>query len=199
MSVSHLYQNFHGRLSTPKDAATSTDEALDDARLDSFEAGYQAGWDDAVKAQGDTDAKLTEEFVQSIQDMSFTYHEAYRKLSVGMKPVMAAIVTTLLPKVAEQAVGLQIMDQLTELMANESNTLLEIAVAPEKRQLVEQLLSNQVAVPFTVTEETALSSGQIYLRAADAEREINLDAVFEGISTAIDAFFHTAEQETNHG
>lgn len=200
MSVSHLYENFSRRTASPKQGAGQTEEELEDAKLNSFEAGYQAGWDDAVKAQGDTDAKLTEEFMQNMQDLSFTYHEAYSKLSIGMKPLIAAILTRLLPQIAEQSLAPQILEQMNSLITEQSGSILEIAVAPEKHAVLEVLLQDQTSIPFTLTAEPALSSGQVYLRAGQVEREINLDAVLEGVSGAIEAFFHTAEQqETEHG
>lgn len=199
MSVSHLYENFSHRNTAPKNLAEQTDDALEEVKLTAFETGYQAGWDDSAKAQGETEDKLTEEFLQNMQDLSFTYHEALSKLSVGMKPMISAIVTKLLPQVAAQSLGPQIMEQLDALMKDQGNTLVEIAVSPEKQTIVEALLENQNAIPFTVVVEPALSGGQVYLRAGQSEREINLDAVLQGISTAIEAFFHTAEQENTHG
>lgn len=199
MSVSHLYENFSDLAASPMKVAEQAEDALEDVKLNAFEGGYQAGWDDAVKAQDGTDSKLTEEFLQNMQDLSFTYHEAFSKLSVGMKPLMSVIVTKLLPQIAAQSLGPQIMAQLDVLMKDQSNALLEIAVSPEKQAIVEALLKEQTAIPFTVAVEPALSGGQVYLRAGQSEREINLDAVLEGISTAIEAFFHTAEQENTHG
>lgn len=199
MSVTHLYENFSGQAEASNKLAERTEDELEDVKLNAFETGYQAGWDDAVKAQGNTDSKLTEEFLQNVQDLSFTYHEALSKLSVGMKPMMFAIVTKLLPKIAAQSLGPQIMEQLDVLMKDQSDALVEIAVSPEKQTIVEALLNEQDAIPFTVVVEPALSGGQVYLRAGQSEREINLDAVLEGISTAIEAFFHTAEQEKTHG
>lgn len=199
MSVSHLYENFSGCAAPPAKAAEQAEDALEDVKLNAFENGYQAGWDDAVKAQDSADSKLTEEFLQNIQDLSFTYHEALSKLSVGMKPLMSAIVTKLLPQVAAQSLGPQIMAQIDILMKDQSDALLEIAVSPEKKPVIEALLKEQEATPFSVVIEPALSSGQVYLRAGQSEREINLDVVLEGISTAIEAFFHTAEQENKNG
>lgn len=200
MSVSHLYENFSG-LSAPAGKNTEqTEDELEDVKLSSFETGYQAGWEDAVKAQGTTEARLTEEFVQNMQDLSFTYHEAYTKLSIGMKPLISAILTKLLPQIAEQSLAPQIMDQVNTLIKDQSGSILEIAVAPENHAAVEKLLQDQAADPFVLTAEPALSGGQVYLRVGKTEREINLDAVLEGVSTAIEAFFHTAEQqESEHG
>jgi hypothetical protein len=44
-----------------------------------------------------------------------------------------------------------------------------------------------------------LSSAQVYLRVNKTEREINFDAVFEGLTAAIDAFYEASKKEINHG
>ncbi len=199
MSLSNRYRNFSVPDDLSPDAIETSQEELEGAKLDSFEAGYQDGWDDAIKAQGQTDAKLTEDFVQTIQDMSFTYQEAYVKLSEGMRPILISLVTKLLPKIAEQSIGPQINQQLAELMDQEGRNIIEIAVAPEKQALIEKLVSENTSAPFTVTSEQALSSGQIYLRVNDREREINLDAVLEGATSAIEAFFHSDKKEIPNG
>ncbi|GAA6175811.1 ABC transporter ATP-binding protein [Sulfitobacter pacificus] len=199
MSVSHLYESFSGRAASPTQQAEQAEDEFEDVKLNAFESGYQAGWEDALKAQGDAENKLTEEFLQNLQDLSFTYHEALSKLSVGMKPLMSAIVTKLLPQVAAQSLGPQIIEQFETLIKDQSDTLVEVAVAPDKQPVIEALLKEQETVPFTVVAEPALSAGQVYLRAGQTEREINLDAVLEGITSGLAAFFHTVEQENKHG
>lgn len=199
MSVSHRYRNFSVAADPSLEGIETSQEALESEKLDSFEAGYQDGWDDAVKAQGQSDAKLTEDFVQNLQDISFTYHEAYAKLSEGMKPLLSSLVTKLLPRIAEHSIGPQITHQLAELMDRESINTIEIAVAPEKKGTIESLINEELSVPFSITAEPALSSGQVYLRVNQQEREINLDAVLEGAVSAIDAFFHTEKKEVTDG
>lgn len=199
MSVSHLYESFSVRAASPKQQAEFAEDALEEAKLAAFEAGYQAGWDDAVKAQGSADNKLSEEFLQNMQDLSFTYQEAFSKVSAGMKPMMSEIVTKLLPEMAARSLGAQITEQLHQLLQDQGDALVEIAVAPAKCAIVEGLLNDQAAIPFVVVAEPALSDGQVYLRAGQSEREINLDAVLEGISNGLEAFFHTLEQENKHG
>ena len=49
MSIAHLLEDFG---ETHAHAPIAMDDvSLEDERLEAFEAGYQAGWDDAVKAQ----------------------------------------------------------------------------------------------------------------------------------------------------
>ncbi|KIN65939.1 ABC transporter, ATP-binding [Sulfitobacter noctilucae] len=199
MSVSHRYQSFDVDASAIGTGSNQTDDQLEDIRLTGFEAGYQAGWEDAVKAQVDADAKLTADFVNTLQDMSFTYHEAYAKLNEGMKPLFAQLVAKLLPEVAAQSLGVHVLSQISALTAAESGSTIEIVVSPAKEAAVRKLLDDQAAVPFVLATEASMTAGQVYLRAGSTEREINLDAVLKGISDAISAFVHTAQEEPKDG
>ncbi len=199
MSVSHRYQSFDGAASVGGTISTHSEDQIEDIRLTGFEAGYQAGWDDAVKAQGDSEAKLTADFVNTLQDMSFTYHEAYAKLNEGMKPLFSQLITKLLPEVAAQSLGLQILEQITAIAPVEHGATIEIVVSPGKEDTIRTLLEEQAAVPFVLATEPSLPGGQVYLRAGTTEREINLDAVLDGIRSAFTAFFHTTQEEPKDG
>ncbi len=64
MSVSHRYRNF-GEANRPEpEAAKDTAAALEAEKLASFEQGYQAGWEDATKAQADEKSRISAEFGQ---------------------------------------------------------------------------------------------------------------------------------------
>lgn len=200
-SVSHLYTDF-GRLAdrpAPPGGADLEPEQITDLQVTSFEGGYKAGWDDAVKAKGEEQEQLTAEFVQQLQDMSFTHHEAYTKLSKSLQPLMTRFVTKLLPEVAHQSLGLHLMEQIGKLLEQQSEDVIELAVAPQTRAAVKELLEEKLAVPFSVCADSTLDSSQVYLRVSEAEREINLDEVVRGVSDAVDAFFETLEGETRHG
>tara|TARA_R110002074_G_scaffold35840_3_gene97633 strand:+ start:10980 stop:11579 length:600 start_codon:yes stop_codon:yes gene_type:complete len=197
MSLSHRYHNFSslpssGELSEPIDQ-----DKVEDAKLQSFDDGYQAGWEDAVKAHEDARDRVAADFAQNLQDMSFTFHEAFAKLGLAMKPMLSQIVTTVLPETTNKTLAAHVLAQMCDLMSEQSENAIEIAVSPENLNALTEMLSDTTNIPFTIKAEPALGEGQVYLRANTQEREINLDAVTRGISDALDAFFQQIEQETN--
>ena len=111
MSLSHRYRNFGGSKASAEPTSEASSETNEDQQLQAFEKGYQAGWDDAVKAQADSIAKVSAEFGQNLQDMSFTYHEALSKLTLSIQPVLAEIIDKLLPSLAQKTLGPQIVGQ----------------------------------------------------------------------------------------
>lgn len=199
ISLAHLYTDFTDFSPGAGAAITSTDEVVQEAQLASFESGYQAGWEDAVKAKDDESTSLTAEFVQNVQDISFTYHEAYSKLSAGMQPLMSRFVTTVLPAVAQEGLHFQLVDQIGKLMDAQSENVVELVVSPDRREHVQNALETHIEIPFSIVEEPSLGDGQVYLRVNQHEREIDIDAVLAEVSNAVDAFFHTSEKELKHG
>lgn len=200
-SLSHLYSDFGSvmRNANPDRRQEETEDQVTDAKLASYEDGYKAGWEDAVKATDDEEKRLNDALVQRFEDLSFTYHEAHSKLSSAMKPLLTRFVTKLLPDVMHKALQAQLIDQIGKMIEAQSEQAIEVAVAPEQHAAIETLLADRLSNPFAVTAEPALTQGQIYLRVNQTEREINLDEVLSGISEAVDAFLHDLEAETKNG
>ncbi|MFK7834715.1 MAG: hypothetical protein AB8B60_00715 [Sulfitobacter sp.] len=199
ISVSHLYSDLSAFKAADSAIPQMLDEEVEDAKLSSFEAGYQAGWEDAIKAQDHEETKLTADFVQHLQDLSFTYQEAYAKLTAGMQPLIMRMIKTVLPEAIHQGLGVQLVNQINGLLDAQSENVIELAVAPEKYASVDALLKEHMTIPFAITQEQSLSAGQVYLRVNKAEREINLDAVLVEVTQAVDAFFYAVTPETEHG
>lgn len=200
-SLSHRYPDF-GTVHPPSlggEGAAVSDDTLEDIQLASFDAGYQAGWEDAVKANTTDVDRAAVNMAQNLQDMSFSHHEAYLKLSSAMKPLLRQILDRLLPKSARQMVGMHILEQLTDLMDGYADKAIEIVVSPNNLDDIQNLLNDMVRVPFALSADEALTNGQAFLRVGEAEREINLDAVLSGISEAVDAFYDQTKEEMTDG
>lgn len=193
-SISHLYRNLGSAPSSKLPSEPMDEEEVEDIQLASFDSGYKAGWEDALKIHETSSEQTGAELAQHLQDMAFTHHEVYLKFSAAMKPVFAQIVDKLLPAAARQMLGLHILEQLDVLMDDQVKTALEIAVCPDNIDPLREALSDMAPVPFTLTPDPLLAGGQAYLRVGSQEREINLNAVLSGVSEAIDAFFEQTKQ-----
>jgi flagellar assembly protein FliH len=200
MTMTHLYDDFGSAEYSLGDAAAAlTEDGLEDVRLSAFEKGYQAGWEDATKAHEADHEKLSTDLAQTLQDMSFTYHEAFSKLSLAMQPLMTKIVTKILPEIARKTLGTHVMTEVANLMKIEGDGAVELAFAPENLTLIEDLVSGAAPLPFKLTADANFSGGQVFVRVASSEREVNLDAVQASIAIAVDAFFDQTQKEMNHG
>ncbi|MFT6674855.1 MAG: flagellar assembly protein FliH [Sulfitobacter sp.] len=199
MTVFDRYDDFSDLGSPSLSPDEGGSDALANAKLEAFEGGYQAGWDDATKAHKTDQQRLAADLAQNLQDMSFTYHEAFSKLSLAMKPLLTKIVSTILPGLAKKALAGHIMQQMSELIEAQSENAIQIAVAPENLPQIQALLDPEMHLSFDLTADATLVGGQVIVRAARGEREIDLDAMLVEITGAMDAFFENTQPESDHG
>lgn len=198
MAISHLLQDFGGVISAGNQISL-TDISLEEQRLESFEQGFKAGWEDAIKSQGGEQAKISSEFARNMQDLSFTYHESFSNAIKAMEPLLQQIVETVLPKIAHQTMGIRVIEQLREMARDQGSQKVLITVAPANRAAMEALLTEEFSFPLSVIEEPSLGEGQVYLKFGEAERQIDLDEVLNGIEQAVAAFFHENQKEVVNG
>ena len=100
-SLAAYLEDFGAPLSEVKGYAVS-DEVLETERLESFDKGYRAGWDDAIKAKTDEGTQQADAVVQALQDLSFTYHEVHAQLLSNLSPLLDEILQKILPSLARE-------------------------------------------------------------------------------------------------
>ncbi|MEP1613279.1 MAG: ABC transporter ATP-binding protein [Roseobacter sp.] len=199
MSVSHRYRNFGVEKNTDNQEAEINSEALEDQKLEAFEAGYQAGWDDATKAQNDTQEKISAELGQNLLDLSFTYHEALSKLTMSLEPAMQQILEKLLPEIANKALGPHILEQISALMKQKIKGPVEIVVNPKNFNTVQAMVGDKSSESVVIVGEESLGEGQAFIRIGIEEQQIDLDSIVAEIMQAMTAFFHESAQEIDDG
>lgn len=163
----------------------------EEMRLTAFEKGYTAGWDDAVAAQEGESRKLRADLARNLQDLSFTYHESRTHVLGAMEPLLRDMVSKVLPAIARKSLGQVALEALRPLAEEAAGGPISVVVNPASREIVEELLTAKVAMPFAFVEEPSLSEGQVYLRFGDAEHRVDLDGVISAIGAAIAAFFES--------
>lgn len=176
-----------------------SEEELETIRLEAFENGYKAGWDDAARAARDEQGHIAADFGRNLQDLSFTYHEAHGHVLAAVKPLLEDIVQKILPDAARETLGLRVADQLEALAREKSAVPVEIAVAPDNLPILEGLTEQDFGFPLAIQGDDTLSDGQVFLRFGAEETEIDLGEVTEGIRAALAGFFAEQERKEDHG
>lgn len=194
MTVSHRYRNFGNAKKNGKDDDDTGLIAIEDQKLQAFEAGYQAGWDDAIKAKQDEKNQLGADFSQNLKEMSITYQEAMSKLVISMQPVVEGMVSKLLPEIAKNGLGLRICEQINEMITSQVKQPIEIVVSAENVEAIKELAGSNLSEPFTVIAESSLGSGQAFVRVGDSERQVDFDGLVQGVAEAMNGFFHEAQK-----
>lgn len=178
----------------PSDTLVMAPADLEEARLASFEAGYTAGWEDAMAAQAEEQGRISADLARNLQTLSFTYHEARMHVLTALRPLFAALVGTLLPAVAREALAQTVADQLCTLADTLAEAPVVIELNPAARPAVESLLEGRAAPPVRLAEVPSLGEGQVYLRLGVAEVLVDLDRALAEIAAAVTGYFQPAEE-----
>lgn len=196
MSISHLLESFEGAARGAGGALGMSEMALEEEKLEAFERGYQAGWDDSAKAQSDETARVTSDFANNLKELSFTYHEAHNHALKSLKPLIEHIVHAVLPQIAGRSLAAQIAEQVGEIAANGKGEAV-IAVSPANAAAVRALLPENPGFPLVVRADADVGEGQAFLSFAAEERQIDLEEVLAGVNNAVEAFFIELERTTD--
>lgn len=198
MTIAHLLEDF-GNAGKVQPATMISDELHEEQKLVSFENGYTAGWDDALGAQESETSKISVTLANSLEDMSFTYHEAQNQLIESLDPMFKVLTSAILPDALAASFGHHIVDQLTDMAKGQTGQPLVITVAAGEASGVRSALTQTFSVEVKVREDSELSPGQAYLRVGNLEREINSAALLESIRDSVDAFSYQVKEDANYG
>ncbi len=196
-SLMHLYRDFGDSAETAEPAlpASISQDALEDIKLESFERGYSAGWEDALKAQSGSRTEAANSFIAGLQDISFGYHEARAGLIKAMQPVLTDIMAKLLPEAAQATLGAQVIEQLTEMLRKSADQSVRIEATKENLDALEELVDGAIPPPFVCVPNSDLGPTQVVLQVGAEEREIDLDQVILGISAAMAGFLQHMKKD----
>lgn len=199
MTATHLFEDFGDVPKKPKTVTALGIEEVEDQKLQAFENGYQAGWEDAVKAQTSTGGHVSAALAANLQDASFEYHEVRKSLTDVVQSIMEEVVATILPQIAQESLGAHIREQVLMICKDALERSIEIVVSPENKEAVHALLAEDLDRPFALMADPLLAPTQAILRLGTDEREIDLHRVVDGIGISISDFFAIENKEAPHG
>ena len=187
MSIAHLLDDF-GSL-TDGHTVSISDLSLEDERLDSYEAGYKAGWEDAVKAQEGDSRRVASDLANNLEDLTFTITEATQSVLRDLRPLLEDMVNTVLPRLAQDTLGARVVELLEVVASTGAEKTVEITTSPSNLTALE-LLTEGIETPrVTVLSEDTFADGQVHIQMGAEEREIDLDALMAELQTAVAGFF----------
>jgi flagellar biosynthesis/type III secretory pathway protein FliH len=173
--------------------------AIEEARLASYEQGYTAGWEDCVTAQADEKSQMSADLAHNLQSLNFTYHEARVHILKAIEPLLVDVVAHLLPSVAKSALAPTILKALLPFAENAAATPINIMFNPAARDAIEPLVGQEKGPPLVLVEETTLGEGQVFLQLGASEVRVDLDSAIVEIKAAIDDFFNLTTKELKNG
>ncbi|PHR00028.1 MAG: flagellar biosynthesis protein [Marinosulfonomonas sp.] len=181
------------------DPKLATNTSLEEHRLEAFEQGYKAGWDDAAAAQSEEQSRVATDFARNLQELSFTYHQARGKILGSLEPLLKEMVSKVLPKLASDNLSQIIVDEVLAVSQTQTEAGIQIVISPSNRPALERLLEMQDSLDVTIIDEPSMAEGQAYLRFAQTENQIDLESVLSGFSQSVDGFFEQQEKVAING
>ena len=151
-----------------------------------YDDGYKAGWEDAErKSLADRD-QLSEALLQSVQDLSFTLQEARVHVLKLMRPLLDAIMTSLVPQVSAATLPSIVIDEVEKIAADLADEPLILRVCPaDEPALQHAITALGPKVRLQLLAEASLVSGQVLISATNLERRIDLDEMRGRILNAL--------------
>ena len=191
MTISHMLQDFGD--GEDRNTISISAMSLEDERLEAFEKGYKAGWEDALKAQDGDRSRISADFAANLQDLSFTHREAQTGLIAGLRPLLTGMVETVLPRMAHATLGARVVEMLLDHAQKTCDGPARIVTSPANVEALEALIESQDGIDVIVTSEPSLGDGQVHIQVGQSEAEIDLGAVLHEIEEAVAGFFQSTE------
>lgn len=173
--------------------------SFEEHRLEAYEQGYKAGWDDATAAQSEEQTRISADFARNLQELSFTYHEARSHILNSLKPLFTEMVSKVLPELAQETLPRTIVEEVLSVASTQSEAEIDIVISPTNRPALEQLLEGQVTLDINIIEEPTMAKGLAYLRFSDSEKQIDLTSVLTGLTQLVESFFTQQEKVAING
>jgi len=166
----------------------------EEAKLEAFENGYKAGWDDAAKSHAENLDNVSVELARNLQELSFTFHEARAQILKDMRAVFSELMEKIMPRIAAENMPAIIAEQIAEIAQSEVNTRIELLVHPSNVESVSNLMPAPDQLDVVVVAEPSLGDGQARLVFADGEQNVDLSAVLQTAQEKTEGFFNLNEK-----
>ncbi|WP_420585742.1 ABC transporter ATP-binding protein [Ruegeria sp.] len=197
MSIAHLLEDFTLQAGGGK-LHLLDEDALEEQRLAAFEQGYSAGWEDAVQAQDQSRGQVSAELAKSLEDMSFTYHEATSRMTLSLEPMFQSLVNIILPETLDRGFAARLVEQLTSMARDQIDQPMQIFVPAGRAAEVEEMLPQDLSAPTKVIEDPSLETGQARLRVGVSQQEVDCSGLLAAVSQAFDSYLFEAKEAVSH-
>ncbi|WP_179380981.1 FliH/SctL family protein [Jannaschia marina] len=161
-----------------------------------FDAGYNAGWDDAMRQVESDRAAVGSELAERLKTLSQERAAARREMIAQLEPALREIFDKVLPRAADRSFLPSLVEEIAEI-ARTAETTVRLLVAPEncvpvRRACAQAELSD---AEVEVCSEAALGPAQAFAKWGGEERQFDLDRVLQDLDAALETFLDTLGPE----
>lgn len=171
-------------------------EEVEDIRLNAYERGYGAGWEDGGQQAEAEETARKAAFARQAEQLCFTYHEARGHVLSAVKPVIAAMLDTVLPAAVRASVVPLVIEQLMPLAHAAAEAPIRLRIARGRRADFEAAFEGLVLPPLDLVEADDLAEGQAEFAFGALETRIDLTEAAASVRAAIDRFYLIQTEES---
>lgn len=176
-------------------------EDLEDLRLNAYENGYTAGWDDAMRQADDETRARQEALARTAEGLNFTYHEAQAHVLGALQPLLQAIAAQILPELARGALVQAVSEELMSVANELAATPVELRVPAGMQAAFEAGFEGLMLPPLDIVECDDLPGGVAEFAGGARQTRVDLAGVAEHLASTIARFytFDMPQEEASHG
>ncbi|WP_299300599.1 hypothetical protein [uncultured Litoreibacter sp.] len=153
-----------------------------------FDAGYKDGWNDAFEEARTEEGKAQKDIAIALQELGFTYFEARQHILGSFRPLLDAMLHSVLPKASQASLTAMVQQEMTAL-AEMVEPPIQILCSPINVEQLTELVSANGSPPVNIVAEETLAPSQIQLRYADGFSTLDTEATVKRIQDAVGKFF----------
>jgi flagellar assembly protein FliH len=197
-AVSRLLEDFVASRSDDVSGRWVREDEWEEQRLSGYEEGYSAGWEDALSAQSQTQARLCEALSQKLCDLSFTYHEALTQMLAALEPIFQAIFETVLPRAWSAGQAARLAELATAMAKEQAEGPLVLKVPKGTADAIRPAFEREYGAPFELREDPGLAPDQACIRLGDVEQFVDGEALLRALAEAVNGFVLQMRKDGEH-
>lgn len=171
-------------------------DEIEDIRLNAYEKGYVAGWDDHCQQEQVDEVNRRKTIDRQIEQLTFSYHDARGHVLKSIEPVLQAILGSVLPAAARASVVPLVLEQLLPLAHSASEAPITLNVAAGTKDAYLAAFEGQVLPPINLVEVDDLPEFAARFASNALETQIDLSHAAERIQCAVQDFYQLQNEET---
>lgn len=193
MTITHLLEDF--TRNTSGASVEVSESLLEEERLSAFEQGYQAGWDDSLKAAGGTEKETLEAVTKAVSHLATSQLDVHRELLNNLRPFINNLVDAVLPMVLQKSLGTQIKTVIQDYIEEHGNCDIVVSVARGNAAALKEAFSDLSGLSLRIEEEHRMEQSQVSVSFSNsAEQEVNTQDLVRQVKDAVDGFFENEVQ-----
>jgi len=194
MQFSNVLMDFSGPKQPAGDVSSTANEALEDEKLKSFEDGYSAGWDDAMKAQEERGRKLSAALHEAVADATATKEEAFSAFSEVNTAFVSALLDLVFPKLAAEILSAQTIDLIAKYNMDENDVGTQLLVSHEQREVFSNFVTEQKLDGINVVASDEVCSDQVVIKFVNQEKQLDFNELLAELRSLCSHILETTKE-----